>query len=174
MQGGVLPYFLAAWLFLVGLYGVVTSRNFVQLVMCLSVVQSSTYVLILEVGYKVRATAPIFKGIPGNARAVDPVVQSLVLTDSSGIVFHKTVDAATVGGQSLRHKVQAIGLCAGHRDKQEPHLHGATVRRDAGDFDPGKAGVKISVARQQIGEFHAHRFSIGKRRRCEQPRETAV
>ena len=75
------PYLLAAWLFLVGLYGVVTSRNFVQLVMCLSVVQSSTYVLILQVGYKLHATAPIFKGIPPDARAVDPVVQSLVLTD---------------------------------------------------------------------------------------------
>ena len=81
MTGGVLPYFLSAWLFLVGLYGVTTSKNFVQLVMCLSVVQSSTYVLILEVGYRVRATAPIYKDVPVGTRAVDPVVQSLVLTD---------------------------------------------------------------------------------------------
>ena len=81
MRGGVLPYFLAAWLFLVGLYGVVTSRDFVQLVMCLSVVQSSTYVLILEVGYTLGGTAPIVKGIPPAARKVDPIVQSLVLTD---------------------------------------------------------------------------------------------
>ena len=69
--------FLAA----VGLYGVTTSKNFVQLVMCLSVVQSSTYVLILEVGYRVRATAPMYKDVPVGTRAVDPVVQSLVLTD---------------------------------------------------------------------------------------------
>ena len=39
------------------------------------------YVLILEVGYKVRATAPIYKDVPVGTRAVDPVVQSLVLTD---------------------------------------------------------------------------------------------
>ena len=81
MGGGTLPYFLAGWLFLVGLYGVTTSRNFVQLVMCLSVVQSSSYVLILEVGYRIHATAPIYKDIPLGTRAVDPVVQSLVLTD---------------------------------------------------------------------------------------------
>ena len=81
MSAGVLPYFLAGWLFLVGLYGVTTSRNFVHLVMCLSVTQSSTYVLILEVGYRIRGTAPIYKDIPIGTRAVDPVVQSLVLTD---------------------------------------------------------------------------------------------
>ena len=81
MRGGVLPYFLAGWLFLVGLYGVTTSRNFVHLVMCLSVVQSSTYVLILEVGYKKGGTAPIYRDVPLGTKAVDPVVQSLVLTD---------------------------------------------------------------------------------------------
>ena len=81
MHASTLPYLLAAWLFLVGLYGVTTSRNFVQLVMCLSVTQSSTYVLFLQVGYRVHATAPIFKDVPLGTRAVDPVVQSLVLTD---------------------------------------------------------------------------------------------
>jgi len=78
---GVAPFVLAAWLFFVGLYGIVTSRNFVHTVMCLSVVQSSNYVLILQIGYVVRATAPIFKDVPVGTRAVDPVVQSLVLTD---------------------------------------------------------------------------------------------
>ena len=37
-----LPYAVAAWLFVIGLYGIVTSRNLVHLVVCLSVVQSST------------------------------------------------------------------------------------------------------------------------------------
>jgi multicomponent Na+:H+ antiporter subunit C len=78
---GVAPFVLAAWLFFVGLYGIVTSRNFIHVVMCLSVVQSSTYVLILQVGYVVRGTAPIYKDVPVGTRAADPVVQSLVLTD---------------------------------------------------------------------------------------------
>src|SRR5437879_12297474 len=76
-----MPYVLAAWLFLVGLYGMVTSRNFVHLVMCLGVLQSSTYVLLLEVGYRTGATAPIFKDVPQGTKAVDPVVQALTLTD---------------------------------------------------------------------------------------------
>jgi multicomponent Na+:H+ antiporter subunit C len=78
---GVAPFVLGAWLFFVGLYGIVVSRNYIHAVMCLSVVQSSTYVLILQVGYVVRGTAPIYKDVPVGTRAVDPVVQSLVLTD---------------------------------------------------------------------------------------------
>src|SRR5438034_6344288 len=77
-----LPYALAVWIFLVGLYGVVTSRHFLHLVICLSVAQSSTYVLLLAVGYRTGKKAPIFtSGVPAKVGAVDPVVQALTLTD---------------------------------------------------------------------------------------------
>ena len=76
-----LPYALAVWLFVVGLYGVVTSRNLIHLVVCLTVMQSSTYVLLLSIGYVNHATAPVFADVPGGSRAVDPVVQALTLTD---------------------------------------------------------------------------------------------
>jgi len=76
-----LPYALAVWLFAVGLFGVVTSRHLVHLIVCLSVVQSGTYVLFLAVGYRDGASAPIFKSYPVGAPAVDPVVQALTLTD---------------------------------------------------------------------------------------------
>ena len=85
-----LPYALAVWLFLIGLYGVVSSRNLIHLVVCLSVMQSSTYVLLLAIGYRNRATAPIFADVPQGTRAVDPVVQALTLTDV-------VVSVATVG-----------------------------------------------------------------------------
>jgi len=85
-----LPYALAGWLFLVGLYGVVTSRHLVHLVVCLTVMQSATYVLFLAVGYRKGASAPIFKDYPLGAPAVDPVVQALTLTD---IVVSVTVTA---------------------------------------------------------------------------------
>jgi multicomponent Na+:H+ antiporter subunit C len=85
-----LPYALAVWIFLVGLYGVVSSRNLVHLVVSLGVVQSSTYVLLLSIGYVDRGTAPIFKDVPQGTRAVDPVVQALTLTD---IVVSVTVGA---------------------------------------------------------------------------------
>ena len=77
-----LPYALAAWLFFVGLYGIVTSRHLVHLVICLGVTQSSTYVLLLAIGYRTGKKAPIFtSGVPVKVGAVDPVVQALTLTD---------------------------------------------------------------------------------------------
>ena len=85
-----LPYALAVWIFVVGLYGVVTSRNFVHLVVCLALTQSSTYVLLLAIGYVDRGTAPVFADVPTGTRAVDPVVQALTLTD---IVVSVTVAA---------------------------------------------------------------------------------
>ena len=76
-----LAYAVAIWLFLVGLYGVVTSRNLIHQIICLSVIQSSTYVLLLAVGYRRGGAAPVFVDIPLSRSAVDPVVQALSLTD---------------------------------------------------------------------------------------------
>jgi multicomponent Na+:H+ antiporter subunit C len=85
-----LPYALAVWIFVVGLYGVVTSRNFVHLVVCLTLTQSSTYVLLLAIGYVNSGTAPVYADVPQRTKAVDPVVQALTLTD---IVVSVTVAA---------------------------------------------------------------------------------
>ena len=84
------PYVIVAWLLGIGAYGMVISRNLIHLVVCLSVVQASTYVLLLAIGYRTGATAPIFQGVPPTARAVDPVVQSITLTD---VVVEATVTA---------------------------------------------------------------------------------
>ena len=48
----IFPFIVVAWILAVGLYGIVTSRHLVHLIICLIVVQSSTYVLLLGVGYK--------------------------------------------------------------------------------------------------------------------------
>jgi len=96
-----LPYLLAAWLFAVGLYGVATSRNMVHLVICLTVVQSSTYTLLLAVGFRVGAVAPVFADIPSGTPAVDPVVQALMLTD---IVVEVTVTALLLALVVLAHQ----------------------------------------------------------------------
>jgi multicomponent Na+:H+ antiporter subunit C len=76
-----LPYLVVVWVFLVGLYGIVTSRNLLHAIICLSVVQSSTYVLLLAIGYRKDFAAPVFVDIPKGTHAVDPVVQALTLTD---------------------------------------------------------------------------------------------
>ena len=85
-----LAFGVAAWLFLVGIYGIVTSRHIVHLCLCLVVVQSSTYVLLCAVGYRPGAVAPIFSDISDATPAVDPVIQALMLTD---IVVEATVVA---------------------------------------------------------------------------------
>ncbi len=86
----LLPWLVSAWLLGIGLYGIVTSRNFVHLIGCLSVVQSATYVLLLSVGYRYGAGPPIFHDHPPGTPAVDPVLQALVLTD---VVVGATVTA---------------------------------------------------------------------------------
>jgi multicomponent Na+:H+ antiporter subunit C len=86
----VLPYLVSGWLLLTGLYGIVTSRNLVHLVICLAVMQASTYVLLLAVGYRSGAKAPIYADIPSGTPVVDPVVQALTLTD---IVVESTITA---------------------------------------------------------------------------------
>src|SRR2546430_15456376 len=75
------PFVVVAWILAAGLYGMVTSRHLVHQIVCLIVVQSSTYVLLLGVGYKRGAAAPYFSDIPVHTPAVDPVVQALALTD---------------------------------------------------------------------------------------------
>lgn len=77
----MLPYLVAAWLFCCGLYGLVTSRHLVHSVMCLAILQSSTYMLLLGIGYRVGGAAPVFADISPGRLTVDPVVQALMLTD---------------------------------------------------------------------------------------------
>lgn len=96
-----LPYAIAAWLFIIGLYGVTTSRNYVHLVMCLVVLQSSTYVLLLSIGYKIGGVPPVFAGASVGTPAVDPVVQALMLTD---IVVEATVVALLLSLALQLHK----------------------------------------------------------------------
>jgi multicomponent Na+:H+ antiporter subunit C len=96
-----LPYLVAVWLFAIGLYGIATSRNLIHMVTCLSVLQSSTYVLLLAVGYRAGGTAPIFLDVPVGTNAVDPVVKALALTDG---VVGVTVSALLLALAVQAHK----------------------------------------------------------------------
>ena len=97
----LLPYVVAAWLFVAGLYGIVTSRHLVHLIMCLTVVQASSYILLLAIGYRDDAIAPVFKDRPPGTKAVDPVVQTLTLTD---VVVEATVVALLLALTIQAHK----------------------------------------------------------------------
>jgi multicomponent Na+:H+ antiporter subunit C len=97
----IFPFVVVAWILAVGLYGIVTSRHLVHLIICLIVVQSSTYVLLLAVGYKTGAVAPYFYDIPRHTPAVDPVVQALTLTD---VVVEAAVTALLLAFAVQAHK----------------------------------------------------------------------
>jgi multicomponent Na+:H+ antiporter subunit C len=95
------PFIVVVWILLVGLYGVVTSRDLIHLIICLIVVQSSTYVLLLGVGYVTGAVAPYFYDVPVHTPAVDPVVQALALTD---VVVEAAVTALLLAFAIQAHK----------------------------------------------------------------------
>lgn len=95
------PFVVVAWVLTVGLYGIVTSRHLVHQIICLIVVQSSTYILLLGVGYKTGAAAPYFYDVPAKTPAVDPVVQALALTD---VVVEAAVTALLLAFAVQAHK----------------------------------------------------------------------
>ena len=98
----VLAYGVAAWLLVIGLWGVITSHHLVHMVLCLSVVQASTYVLLLAVGYKTDGQAPIVTTtVPPSSSFVDPIVQALALTD---VVVQATVSAVLLALTVQAHK----------------------------------------------------------------------
>lgn len=96
-----LPFAVAAWLFVIGLCGIVVSRNLIRTILSLTVVQAATYLALLGVGYRTGGAAPIFADIPVGTRAVDPIVQVLVLTD---IVIEATVSALLLALAVQAHK----------------------------------------------------------------------
>lgn len=88
----IYAYLVAGYLILIGCYGIIRSHHLVHAVVCLSVAQAGTYVLLIAVGYQAGgASAPVFGSTTGpDKHVVDPVVQAMALTD---IVVSATVTA---------------------------------------------------------------------------------
>jgi multisubunit Na+/H+ antiporter MnhC subunit len=76
----MIVYLLCIALFLVGLYGVITRRNLVKIVISLSIMEFSLFLFLALIGYVEGGNVPIVD--PGNPGAVyvDPLPQALVLT----------------------------------------------------------------------------------------------
>lgn len=77
----LLPYVVAGWLLLAACVGVARSDNYVHAVVCVSLLQSSTYLFLLAIGFTRGGTAPVFADVSTHTVVVDPVVQAMTLTD---------------------------------------------------------------------------------------------
>jgi multisubunit Na+/H+ antiporter MnhC subunit len=74
-------YTLCFLLFLVGLYGVLTSRNLIKIVISLTIMEFSVFLLLALMGYIQGGDAPILPlPSPDNQIIVDPLPQAMVLT----------------------------------------------------------------------------------------------
>ncbi len=75
-------YGSAVLLMLIGLYGALTKKSLIKIVLGLSILDSGVHLLMIAIGYLKDGTAPIFS--PGNEDKmnimVDPIPQALVLT----------------------------------------------------------------------------------------------
>jgi multicomponent Na+:H+ antiporter subunit C len=73
-------YFLCFVLFLVGLYGVITRRNVIKIVLGICIMEYSINLLLVLIGYVHDGVAPIMiKGSDAD-KYVDPLPQAMVLT----------------------------------------------------------------------------------------------
>ena len=81
-------YLAAAALFCVGLYAVLSRRNLIKIVLGLSLMESSTYLLLVYLACRRGATAPVLLNPPAgqtpsglaHGNVADPVLQNFCLT----------------------------------------------------------------------------------------------
>jgi multicomponent Na+:H+ antiporter subunit C len=84
----VVNYLAAAALFALGLFAVLSRRNLIKMVMGLSLMESSTYLLLISLAYRKGSTAPVLLGPPpgssperlAHGNVADPVLQNFCLT----------------------------------------------------------------------------------------------
>jgi multicomponent Na+:H+ antiporter subunit C len=71
-------------LFLVGLWGIVSQKNIIKIIISFSIIDTSIHLILVSIGYIRNRQAPILDGAVDRADAakqiVDPLPQALVLT----------------------------------------------------------------------------------------------
>ncbi len=75
-------YILCFVLLLTGLYGLLISRNIIKVVISLTIVEISIFLMLILIGYISGAAAPIFfqDEVLQHQAVVDPLPQTMVLT----------------------------------------------------------------------------------------------
>ena len=89
-------YITSFALVLIGLFGLLTRKNLIRMIISLNVLDLGINIFLVTIGYVDNGAAPIFRSIGDNTSAmVDPVPQALVLT-SIVIGFGVTALALTL------------------------------------------------------------------------------
>lgn len=81
-------YLTAVALFCLGLYAVLARRNLIKIILGLSLMEASTYLLLVSLAYRHNSTAPVLDSPPKGASTqhlargniADPVLQNFCLT----------------------------------------------------------------------------------------------
>lgn len=76
----MIVFILCFILFLVGLYGLITRRNLIKIVISLSIMEFSVFLFLVLIGYIDAGVAPIVDLSLSNQVYVDPLPQAMVLT----------------------------------------------------------------------------------------------
>ncbi len=100
-------YLLSLVLFLVGLFGLLTQKNLIKIIISVSIIESAVNVFLVLLGYRRAGIAPITTARQTDpaeflARAVDPFPQAMVLTS---IVIGLSILALMVGISLRLHRV---------------------------------------------------------------------
>ena len=74
--------YAAIFLIMLGLYGILTKRNVIKIIISLNVLEIGLNIFIISVGYVTGGVAPIFTSQTSSSTSifVDPLPQALVLT----------------------------------------------------------------------------------------------
>jgi multicomponent Na+:H+ antiporter subunit C len=81
-------YLTAGAVFCLGLYAVLSRRNLIKMILGLSLMEASTYLLLISMAYRRSATAPVLLSPPhgqdasalARGNVADPVLQNFCLT----------------------------------------------------------------------------------------------
>jgi multisubunit Na+/H+ antiporter MnhC subunit len=73
-------YFLCLVLFCVGIYGVLSKRNIIRMILGLIIAEHAVNLFFILVGYRSNGRAPILSADASIVQMVDPLPQALVLT----------------------------------------------------------------------------------------------
>jgi multicomponent Na+:H+ antiporter subunit C len=115
-------YSTAIILFLVGLYGVLTRKNLLKILVSLSIIDTAVNIFIIAVGYIQNGVAPIITANnsvidPKNIKVVDPLPGALVLT--AIVIGVGTTAMALAITVSLYKKYKTLNIDEMDGDKDE-------------------------------------------------------